>query len=179
MKQTHQFTSHVMAVYNSHEKAENAIKLLSKDGYKMNQLSLIGQDYETEEHPIGFMNAGDRMLAWGKFGAFWGSIWGLLFGSAMLVIPGLGFLMFAGYIVAAVEGAILLGGVSALAGALASIGIPNDSIVRYESELKAGSFLVIAHGTVSETARARDILDSALPTDIKDFSEEPVSVPLA
>jgi hypothetical protein len=165
-----------MAVYNSHEKAERAIRLLNADGYKMMNLSIIGQDYETQERPIGFLNAGDRMLAWGKFGAFWGSIWGLLFGSAMLVIPGLGFLLFAGYIVAAVEGAVILGGFSALAGALASIGIPNDSIIRYESELKAGSFLVIAHGTEGETARARDILASALPTDIKEFSQEPVPI---
>ena len=38
----------------------------------MNQLSIVGRDYHTEEHVVGYYNAGDRMKYWGKLGAFWG-----------------------------------------------------------------------------------------------------------
>ena len=71
-----------MGVYDSHEKAENAVKELQKAGFDMKKLSILGRDYHTEEHVVGYYNTGDRMKAWGKIGAFWGSIWGLLFGAA-------------------------------------------------------------------------------------------------
>ena len=104
---TASLTDHTIAVYGSHEQAETALKILQNADYDMRNLSIIGQNYETEEHPLGFVNSGDRMLTWGKFGAFWGSIWGLLFGSAMLFVPGLGYLVFGGWIVSAIEGAVI------------------------------------------------------------------------
>lgn len=66
----------------------------------------------------------------------------------------------------AVEGAVLVGGVSALAGALGSIGIPKDSVLRYEAAVKTDHFLVMAHGSPDEIARARDLLKSASPTEV-------------
>jgi len=161
-----------VAVYGTHQNAEAAVKLLSASGFNMKNLSIIGQDYETEERPIGFINAGDRMLSWGKFGAFWGSIWGLLFGSAMLFIPGLGYLLFAGYIVSAIEGAALGGGVAALGGALASVGIPNDSVVQYERDLTAGSFLLMLHGDEAEAARAKVLLEGTSPARLDSFNSK-------
>jgi hypothetical protein len=169
------FESHpnnTVAVYGSHQNAEAAVKLLSTSGFNMKHLSIIGKDYETQERPIGFVNAGDRMLSWGKFGAFWGSIWGLLFGSAMLFIPGVGYLLFAGYIVSAIEGAALGGGLAALAGALASVGIPNDSVVRYEGDLKAGSFLLLLHGSEAEVDRAKLLLEETSPSRLDSFKSK-------
>ena len=146
------------------------MKRLAAEGFDMSHLSIIGQNYETGERPIGFINTGDRMLSWGKFGAFWGSIWGLLFGSAMLFIPGFGYLLFAGYIVAAIEGAAIGGGLAALAGALASIGIPKDSVIAYEADLKAGNFLLLARGTEAETARAKAVLEATSQTGVESFT---------
>ena len=62
----------VIAVYNSHSEAEDGIKQLQKSGFEMKKLSIVGKDYHTEEHPIGYYNTGDRMRYWGKLGAFWG-----------------------------------------------------------------------------------------------------------
>jgi hypothetical protein len=94
----------------------------------MKKLSIIGKDYSTEEGVVGFYNAGDRMKAWGKTGAFWGGLWGMLFGSALFVIPGVGPLFAAGplvaWIVGALEGAAVGGGMSALGAGLYSVGIP-------------------------------------------------------
>ena len=80
----------VVAVFDSHERAEDAIRELQKSGFDMKKLSIVGKDYHTEEHVVGYYNAGDRMKYWGKLGAFWGGFWGLLFGSAFFWLPGIG-----------------------------------------------------------------------------------------
>jgi hypothetical protein len=152
----------VVAVYNSHAAAEAAVRELAKSGFDMKKLSIIGKDYSTEEGVVGFYNAGDRMKAWGKTGAFWGGLWGMLFGSALFVIPGIGPLFAAGplvgWIVGALEGAAVVGGMSALGAGLYSVGIPKDSILSYETQIKAGKFVVIAHGGRSQVEKSRTIL---------------------
>jgi hypothetical protein len=155
----------VVGIFNSHIEAESSIKELQLAGFDMTKLSIVGKDYHTEEHVVGFYNAGDRMKVWGKQGAFWGGFWGLLFGSALFVIPGIGPLFVFGplamWIVGALEGAAIVGGVSALAAALFSIGIPHDSSILYETALKSSKFLVIAHATGGQVAQAKSILETA------------------
>ena len=65
-----------------------------------------------------------------------------------------------GWLVGALEGAVVVGGLSALGAGLYSIGIPTDSIVEYETALKADKFLVMAHGTADEVATAKRILET-------------------
>ncbi len=138
----------------------------------MKKLSIVGKDYHTEEHVVGYYNAGDRMALWGKRGAFWGGFWGLLFGSALFVIPGVGPLVvfgpLVGWIIGALQGAVVVGSLSVLGAALFSIGIPQDSIMQYESALKSDKFLVIAHGTEEQAAQAKSILvtSGAVQSDI-------------
>ena len=154
--------SSAVGVFSSHQDAESAVKELQKSGYDMKKLSVVGKDYHSEENVIGYYNTGDRMATWGKFGLFWGWIWGLLFGSAFLLIPGIGPVMVGGplvsWILGALETAVVTGGLTALGGALASIGIPKDSVIRYETALKADKFLLIVHGTVLEVEKAKNIL---------------------
>ena len=152
----------VVAIYDTHEAAEAAVKELQAAGFNMRQLSIVGSDYHTEEHVLGYYTTGERMKKWGGFGAFWGSIWGLLFGSALFVLPGVGPLLLAGPVVAALvaalEGAVLVGGTSALVAALVGLGIPEHEALQYEVELKAGKFMLMVHGTAAEAERAREIL---------------------
>jgi hypothetical protein len=153
----------VVAIYATHDLAENAVKTLQHQGFDMSKLSIVGKDYHTEEHVVGYYTTGDRMKAWGKFGAFWGGLWGLLIGAAFFFIPGVGPVVVAGplvaWIVGALEGAVVVGGLSALGAALVNIGIPKDSAVKYETELQAGRFLLIAHGTPEEVDRAKALLE--------------------
>jgi hypothetical protein len=111
------------------------------------------------------------MKSWGKIGAFWGWIWGCLFGSASFFIPGIGPLLIAGplvgWLVGALESAVLVGGLSALGAGLYGLGIPKDSILRYETALKADKFVVIVHGTSDETTRARDVLSRTSPETLE------------
>ena len=62
----------VVAIYKSHTEAEAAVKELQRSSFDMKQLSIVGRDQHTDEHVIGYYNAGDRMKYWGKAGAFWG-----------------------------------------------------------------------------------------------------------
>ena len=64
----------VIAIFKEHAEAENAILELQKDGFDLTKLSIVGRDYHTEEHVVGYYNAGDRMIYWGKQGAFWGGV---------------------------------------------------------------------------------------------------------
>ena len=154
-----------VGIYNTHTEAEAAIKELQRSGFDMKKLSIMGKDYHTEEHVIGYYNMGDRMKFWGKLGAFWGGFWGLLFGSAMFFVPGIGQVMvfgpLVGWIVGALETSAIVGGLSALGGGLVSIGIPKNSILDYEKAVKASRFLVIAHGTTDEVAKAKGILETS------------------
>jgi hypothetical protein len=158
-----------IAVYNTHIDAEAAIKELQKSGIDMKKLSILGRDYHAEENVVGYYNAGDRMKFWGKLGAFWGGLWGLLFGSALFFIPGIGHVValgpVGGMIVGALENAVIVGGLSALGAGLYSVGIPKDSIIKYETAVKADKFLVIVHGTEEEVKKAKEIIQSTHPVE--------------
>jgi uncharacterized membrane protein len=156
-------TNSVVAIYDTHDQAEHAIKELQEAGVDMKSLSIAARNTHTDEHVVGYYNAGDRMKYWGKVGAFWGGFWGLLFGSAAFAIPGLGPILVAGplvgWIIAGLEGAAVVGGVSAVGAGLVSIGIPKDSVVKYEVALKTDKFVLVVHGTPDDVAKAKEIIE--------------------
>ncbi|MGA8373890.1 MAG: general stress protein [Candidatus Sulfotelmatobacter sp.] len=170
----------VVAVYRTHTEADQAVKELQRGGVDLHKLSIVGKGYHTDEQVVGYYNTGDRMKYWGKVGAFWGGFWGLLFGSALFIIPGLGPILAAGpvvaWIVAGLEGAVEVGALGALGAGLYSIGIPKDSIVKYQTALKTDQFLMIIHGTATEVARAKDILETTHPAELGMHSGEAVTV---
>jgi hypothetical protein len=157
-----------IAVFSDHAAAERAIKSLSADGFEMKNLSLVGKGYHSEEKVTGFYTTGDRVRFWGSRGAFWGGFWGLLFGGLFMTIPVVGHVVVLGYlatmVAAGLENAVVVGGLSALGAALYSAGIPKNSVLNYESDLKADGFLVMARGSDAEVERARAMLANANPT---------------
>jgi uncharacterized membrane protein len=152
----------VAAIYETHEQAEQAVKELQEAGVDMKSLSIVGRDTHTDEHVVGYYTAGDRMMHWGEVGAFWDGFWGLLFGSGLFLVPGLGPILAAGpivgWIVAGLEGAVVLGGVSAIGAGLVSIGIPKDSVLKYDVALKTDKYVLVVHGTLEEVEKAKDII---------------------
>ncbi len=151
-----------VAVFNNHASAEAAIRSLSEAGFPIERLSIIGKGYETEEQVVGFFNLGDRVKLWGKNGALWGGLWGLLSAGVFMTFPVIGPVVVLGHLAAmvfgALEGAAVVGSLGALGGALASIGVPNNSVLRYEQDLRAESFLVVVHGSEVEAQRAEGLL---------------------
>jgi hypothetical protein len=85
------------------------------------------------------------------------------------MIPGLGPILVAGplvaWIVAGLEGAVEVGALGALGAGLFSIGIPKNSIVKYETALKTDQFVLVAHGTAAEVAKAKDIIETTHPAN--------------
>jgi hypothetical protein len=158
----------LVAVYPDHNAAETAVKKLAAAGFAMKTLSLIGKGYHSDEKVVGFYNIGDRVKFWGTRGAFWGGFWGLFFGGLFMTIPIVGHVIVLGYLatiaISGIETAVMVGGLSALGAALYSIGIPKNSVIQYESAVKADDFLVMAHGTAGEIARAKTILGTTNPT---------------
>lgn len=160
----------VVAIFETHDDAEAAVRQLDKAGIDLHRLSIVGQGYEKEEKILGYYNTGDRMKLWGKRGAFWGGIWGWLFGAAFFMIPGIGQVAVAGplvgALVGALRGAVIVGGASALGGALSGIGIPKDSVLRYETAIAADKFLVIVQGSEAEVSHARSVLAGTHPSTL-------------
>lgn len=149
-------------LFDSHAEADQAIRLLYRSGVDVNKLSLLGKGYHTEEHPLGFYSTGGRMKAWGDIGAFWGGIWGLLRAPAVFLLPGLGLTVMAGPVVpalvAVLEDAVVVGGVSALGAALMQTGASKDQVIDYEIALKANKYVLTVHGNVEDVAIDRSIL---------------------
>src|SRR5499427_10072468 len=98
--------SSVVAIFGQHSAAEQAIKELENAKFDIKKLSIIGKDYHTEDSVVGFYSTGDRIKYWGKLGAFWGGIWGLLVGAAFFFVPGLGPVLVAGPLAAWIVGAL-------------------------------------------------------------------------
>jgi len=161
-------TDTVIAVFADHNSAETAVKKLTAAGFEMKNLSVVGKGYHTDEKVVGFYSAGDRVKFWGKRGAFWGGFWGLFLGGLFMTIPVVGHVVVLGYLatiaISGIENAIVVGGLSALGAALYSIGVPKNSVIQYETAIKADSFLVMAHGTAADIARAKTILNTANPS---------------
>ncbi|HPG60609.1 MAG TPA: DUF1269 domain-containing protein [Casimicrobium sp.] len=152
-------------IFQTHEEAEDAIHALSRSGFDVKKLSLVGKGYHTEEHPVGFYTAGDRIKSWGGVGAFWGGIWGVMLAPAVFFVPGLGLLAMAGPVVSALvgalEGVIVVGGLSALGAALTQIGVPKEQAIKYESALKFDKYVLMVHGSAEERAMASAVMERA------------------
>jgi hypothetical protein len=163
-------TNASVSICNSHEEAETAIQTLKKFGFDVRKLSLIGKGYHSEEHPVGFYSTGDKIRAWGSTGAFWGSIWGILMAPAVFLLPPLGMVAMAGpvvsVVISALEGAVLVGGLSAVGAALSQLGVPKDQVIVYETALKADKYVLMVHGSDDEVSRAKSILAGTQPTEV-------------
>ena len=149
------YSKAIVAVFETHKDAELAVKELDRLGFNMKNLSIVGQGYQTEERILGYVKTKDRLMIWGKRGAFWGMLTGLLAGSAFLFVPGLGHIVILGPLVNWLTGGALLGGgLSVIGGALRSLGIPKDSVLKYERAIKAEKYVLVAYDQ-------KDIIDEA------------------
>jgi len=162
--------SAVIALFKDHKDVENAVKQLAEHSFDVTHIDVVGRGFHSEEHVTGFYQKHDRIMFWGKQGAFWGGLWGLLLGGLYITVPFVGPIIIVGHlavIVASVlEGALVVGGLSALGAALYNMGFPKEDIIRYETAIKADTFLVMLHGRPSEIRRAKSILEHTNPTHL-------------
>jgi len=153
-----------IAIFNSFQEAEQAVMSLEHAGFDMKKLAIVGKDYQKENQVIGYYNMFDRAKFWSKRGAFWGGLWGVLFSPAFMCVPVAGTLTAGGLLLSTVASgvstAIITGGLTALGATLYSIGIPKNSVLRYETAIKMDKHLLVVQGVRSEVELARDLLNT-------------------
>jgi hypothetical protein len=151
----------IVAIYGGLADVEAGILALRESNFDLQNVSALGLGESGRERVAYYQTAG-RMVCWGRTGAFWTHIWGLLSGWAFISMPGPGPIVVAGplamWIIAALDNASLFGGLSAVGAGLYSLGIPRARIMRYEAALKRHMYLVVMHGSTAEVSNARAIL---------------------
>jgi hypothetical protein len=150
----------VIAVYPDHASAEDAVRRVQKDGIPLQDLSLIGKDFQTVEQPLGFVTTGTVARGGTKVGAWAGGIFSLLLWAGFLILPGVGPVVIAGSLAVAllgIEGDLVGAAFGGLTGALVGLGLSRDRAIRYESLVKAGKFLVTLRGNGPQVERARSL----------------------
>ena len=80
----------VVAVFSRHDQADSAVRALGQANFPLEQLTIVGKGYHTDEKATGFYNTGDRVILWGRNGAFWGGLWGLFVSGLFMTIPAVG-----------------------------------------------------------------------------------------
>ncbi len=78
------------------------------------------------------------------------------------------------WIIGALEGAVVVGGLSAIGAGLVGMGIPKNSVVEYELALKTDKYLLMVNGSASEVDKAKGILESTRPVTTKVHLSEAV-----
>ena len=155
-----------VSIYPTHQAIEQALSELQQAGIDLRQVSIAGKGCQSEAHPIGFYNVGDRIRYRGLQGNFWVGLWGLLSGAAFFWVPGFGPLAAAGPFVdslmCGLDGVAIGGGFSVFGAALYNMGIPRDSINQYEQAIKADQCLLIVHGERDAVEHACEILHSEM-----------------
>jgi len=150
----------VIAVYPDHASAEDAVRELQKQDIPMRNLSIIGKDPGRRE-TARVHHHGPSAKSGAAVGAWTGGFFGLLVGAAFLVLPGIGPVVIAGPLAAAllgsIEGALSGAALGGLAGALVGLGASKDKAIRYESQIKAGKFLVTLQGDATQIQYAKSL----------------------
>jgi hypothetical protein len=85
-------------------------------------------------------------------------------------VPGVGPLVVAGSLTSALlgglEGAAAGAAFSGVLGWLSALGISKQHILKYEQHVKAGRYVVIAHGAPEEVKKAQGILGKTQPAEL-------------
>jgi hypothetical protein len=165
------YTHTIVGYFPSHIEAERAVLEMQKEGFDMQKLSIIGKDYQTAERVRGFLTWKDTAQAGAVGGGYWGSfvggLFGILVGAGVLFIPGMAPVIVAGPVAGVLAGWLegtLVGGAGAaavggLAGALGGLGIPKDEVLKYETKIQAGEFVILVTGGDEDVSRAKQMLD--------------------
>src|SRR5450755_1218562 len=170
----------VIGIVETQIQAERIVLQLQERGVASGDISVLfpdtrgGKDFAHEHNT----KAPEGAVAGGGVGGAVGGTLGLLAGIGALAIPGVGPLIAAGPILAALAGLGVGGAVGGLIGALVGMGIPEYEAKRYEGHIKAGGVLLSVHcDTSDEITRAEDLLKHTGAQDISSSGEASADYP--
>ncbi|HEY5755301.1 MAG TPA: hypothetical protein VIU34_05730 [Steroidobacter sp.] len=167
----------VYGIANTPEQAESIVTRLQSLGIQSSDVSVLfpdkagTRDFAHEKNT----KAPEGATTGGLAGMGVGGALGLLAGIGALAIPGVGPLIAAGPIMAALSGAAVGGATGGLIGALVGLGIPELEAKQYEGKVRAGNILISVHtANGDERARAKQALEESGATDVSSTSEASV-----
>jgi hypothetical protein len=170
----------VVGVYKRLNEAEDAVRALGDGGFPIENVSIIAQDLSDERRVHGYITSGDVAAEAASTGAWVGGIFGMLVGAAFMWVPGLGPLVVVGSLASVLlggaEGAVAGAAVTGLLGWLIGLGISQEKALKYEEFIRAGKFLLVAHGPTEATQKARQAL-SGSGAEHLDLHEAPATQP--
>jgi len=161
-------------IYKTQAGAEQAVDALKQAGFRNTDISaLLPENEGTKDFAHEKNTKAPEGAATGAgTGAVVGGTLGWLAGIGALAIPGVGPLIAAGPIVAALAGAGVGGTVGGLTGALVGMGIPEYEAKRYEGRVKEGGILLSVHCDSSDwTKKAKEILERTGAEDVSSTGE--------
>jgi hypothetical protein len=164
----------VFGIYKTQAAAEHAVDSLKTSGFSSSDISvLMPKSDSTHDFAHKKETKAPEGAATGvTTGAILGGGLGWLVGIGSLAIPGVGPLIAAGPIMAALAGAGVGGALGGVTGALVGMGIPEYEAKRYEGIVKDGGILLSVHSENSdETARAKKVLEETGASDIASSTE--------
>jgi hypothetical protein len=169
----------VFGIYSTLPKADHATDTLVRAGYPPSDISALLPD-NLGSKEIGTekaTKAPEGAVTGAGSGAVLGGALGLLAGIGALAVPGVGPLIAAGPIMAALAGVGVGGAVGGFAGALIGLGIPEYEAKRYEGRMQKGGILLSVHcDTSDEIKRAREIMKTTGAEDISSTGESAADV---
>jgi hypothetical protein len=161
-------------LYQTQGDVEYAVDALRAEGFRNTDVSVLFPDNRgTKDFAVEKNTKAPEGTAAGvTSGAVIGGALGWLAGIGALAIPGIGPLLAAGPIVAALTGVGVGGAVGGIAGALIGMGIPEYEAKRYEGRIKEGGILLSVHCDNSDwTKKAKDILVRTGAQDVASAGE--------
>src|SRR5678809_965619 len=164
----------VFGIYPSYETVDRGVDALRAAGYRNTDISVLFPENEGTKdfaHEKG-TKAPEGATTGAGTGAVLGGALGWLAGIGALAIPGVGPLIAAGPIMAALAGVGVGGAVGGIAGALIGMGIPEFEAKRYEGRIKEGGILLAVHCDDSDwTKKAKEILENTGAQDVTSTGE--------
>ncbi|WP_223594847.1 general stress protein [Neobacillus bataviensis] len=135
----------VAGVYASEQEAIEAVEDLIAQGYRKDEISVIGKNLKHVNHVTDETGASaeDTAATGAITGGTVGGVTGLLVGVGALAIPGVGPIIAAGPLAATLIGALTGAGLGGIAGALVGLGIPDDEAKYYGNSVEEGKILVL------------------------------------
>ncbi|MEP6715060.1 MAG: DUF3341 domain-containing protein [Terriglobia bacterium] len=164
----------VFGIYPTRQAAEECVDALRRAGFRNTDISALFPDNAGTKDFAHEKNtkAPEGATTGAASGALMGGVLGWLVGIGALAIPGVGPLIAAGPIVAALAGAGAVGMAGGIVGALVGLGIPEYEAKRYEGRVKHGGILLSVHCDSHDwVKRAEDVLKATGAEDISSSSE--------
>lgn len=165
----------VLGLFQHEAAAQSALDSLITRDFPLDRVSVLGRAAASGDDPLGiyYPSAGERIRGWGKMGAFWGGLFGLLGGAAgMFMLPGVGLMVALGPLAealvataagAGIGGGVMMGGaaLSQLSQAIHRMGVPQERIEALQDQLAQGHYLVMLIVGEAEAESSAGVLDRA------------------